>query len=79
MMKLKILNMKEFLKTVNECTGAVRIIHLDGSKEDINNQYGIQMKLRERYAENGNCLTLTLDHLSPKDYLRIVMYYIGDC
>lgn len=34
--KLRILNIKEFLKIVNECTKVVNIIYPNGSKENIN-------------------------------------------
>ena len=49
MMKLRILDMKEFLKAVNGCTGPVRIVDSDGRKENINKEYGIQAKLQAEY------------------------------
>ena len=37
MMKLKIFNMKEFLKVVDTCTGAVNVVYSDGKKVNIKN------------------------------------------
>ena len=71
MMKLRILDMKEFLKAVNGCTGPVRIVDSDGRKENINKEYGIQAKLQADY--------LSLEVPTPADYLSIVNYYVGDC
>lgn len=79
MIKLNILNMKNFLQTVNTCSGAVYILHPDGRKENINKQYNIQNELLRRHQESKNYLPLTLKTESPKDYMTILFYYIGDC
>lgn len=79
MMKLRILNMKEFLKTVNGCTGPVHIVDSEGRKENINKEYGIQAKLQAEYQRNRKMLILCLEVPTPKDYLSIVNYYAGDC
>jgi hypothetical protein len=79
MIKLNILNMKNFLQTVNECSGKVNLLHPDGRKENINKQYGIQNELLQKYRENKYCLPLSLDIPTPKDYISIVSYYAGDC
>lgn len=70
--KLRILNIKEFLKIVN-------IIYPNGSKENINSQYCIQKELRDEYYKNKNILNLYLNIPTFKDYLSIINYYIGDC
>lgn len=79
MIKLNILNMKNFLQTVNECSGMVNLLYPDGRKENINKQYGIQNQLLQKYRENKNYLSLSLDIPTPKDYISIVSYYAGDC
>ena len=79
MIKFNILNMKNFLQTVNACCGAVNLLYPDGKKEDINKHYGIQNQLLQKYRENKNCLLLSLDIPTPKDYMSIVSYYAGDC
>lgn len=40
--KLSILDMKNFLQTVNECNNPVHLLYPDGRKGNINKQYGIQ-------------------------------------
>lgn len=79
MMKLNILNMKNFLEIVNKCKSEVHIICPDGEKLNINRQLTIQNKLLEKYRANKNSLLLTLDIPNPQDYMRIVFYYTGDC
>ncbi len=79
MIRLNILNMKEFLQTVNACSGCVNVMSSDGRKEDINKQYAIQKELLEKYNENKNSLHLSLDIPNSTDYMNIVSYYIGDC
>jgi hypothetical protein len=79
MVKLNIFNMKRFLETVNECSGSINLLHPDGRKVNINRQYDIQNDLLQKYRKNNNCLKLSLDIPSMKDYLRIVYFTIGDC
>lgn len=79
MVKLNVLNMDNFLQTVNSCSDAVNLLYPDGRKENINKQYGIQNELLHKYRENKNCLCLSLDIPSPKDYMSIISYYTGDC
>lgn len=79
MIKLNILNMKGFLQMVNACGGVVNLLQPDGSKENINKQYGIQNELLQRYRENKNFLRLSLDIPTTKDYFSIVSYYTGNC
>ncbi len=79
MIKLNIINMDNFLQTVDECEGAVNLLHPDGRKENINKQYGTQSELVEKYRENKNYLQLSLDIPTPRDYMSIVFFSIGDC
>lgn len=79
MIKVNIFNMNEFLKTVNECVGAVKIIDSDGKKRDITRHDDMQWELRCRHRANRNSLKLTLDVPNSKDYLKIVFFSIGDC
>ncbi len=79
MVKINIINMKSFLQTVNECSGTVNLLHPDGSRENINKQYGLQRELLQEHRENKNWLRLSLEVPALKDYLRIVYFTIGDC
>lgn len=79
MIELRILDMKEFLKTVNCCIGPVNVVGSDGRKENINKEYGIQARIQEKYQRNRNILRLCLEVPTPKDYFSIVNYYAGDC
>ena len=40
---------------------------------------GIQEELLQQHRENKNYLQLSLSVTNPKDYMRIVSYYAGDC
>lgn len=79
MMKLNILNMKNFLETVNMCKGEINMLCSDGKWLNINRQYTLQNDLLKQYKANKKCLRLTLDIPSSHDYMRIVSYYAGDC
>lgn len=79
MLKLKILNMKNFLDTVNSCRGEVCMRDSGGRKVNIREQYGIQSRLMEQYYENKNCLPIVLEVPDPGDYMSVVSYYAGDC
>lgn len=79
MLRLNILNLKGFLKVVNECEGAVKLLYPDGTKKDINKQFEIQSKLLEQHDENQSCSHLILEVRNPEDYYNIVAYYAGDC
>lgn len=78
MFKYDIFNMKEFLKAINECEGAVNMIEPNGLKKNINNRQDIQSELMKRYKKNKNCLSICLDIPEQKDYFSIVCYAIGD-
>ena len=77
--KLNILNMKNFLETVNTCTGKVNMLFPDGKKLNINGEETIQDGLWRQYFQNKNCLRLVLEIPNPTDYMNIVSYYAGDC
>ena len=79
MIKLNILNMKNFLETVNTCKGEVNMLCPDGKRLNISRQYAIQNELQKEYKANKNCLQFTLDIPNPQDYMSIVSYYAGDC
>lgn len=79
MIKVNILDLKNFLETVNRCRGRVMVIGSDGRKTDITRKYGIQREMEKRYRENGRSLRLSLTFEEPKDYLDVVSYYAGDC
>lgn len=79
MIKLNILNMKNFLESVNACKDDVLMLFPDGRKVNLNKQENVQSKLWEQYRENQNCLGLWLEIPNPTDYMRIVSYYAGDC
>ena len=79
MIKVKILNLSGFLKTVNQCRGRVLMIGPDGEKVNITRRYAVQKELTEQYRQNKKCLPLSLAFEEPKDYLAVVCYYAGDC
>lgn len=79
MIKLNILNMDDFLDTVNACKGAVYLLRPDGGKTDINGGKTVQEDLQKQFCRNKNFLRLHLEILEPKDYMSIVMHYIGFC
>lgn len=68
MVKLNILDMKNFIKTVNSCTGKVHMLCPDGKKVNINRERIIQNDLWEMYYRNKNCLRLALEIPNSKDY-----------
>ncbi len=79
MVKLNILNMKNFLDTVNTCSGKVNMLCPDGKKQNINGEEKVQSRLQRQYFQNKNSLQLVLEIPNPTDYMRIVSYYAGDC
>lgn len=79
MIKLNILNMKNFLETVNACNDSIYQICPDGRKVDIHRQHNIQVGLLEKFRKQKNRLSLVLEIPNPKDYMNIVSYYAGDC
>lgn len=79
MVKLNILNMANFLDTVNACTGKVNMLSPDNKKVNINGEEKVQDRLWRQYRQNKNSLRLVLEIPDPKDYMSIVSYYAGDC
>lgn len=77
--KLNILNMKNFLKTVNACSGEVFLFRSEGGKVNMTRDEKVQNSLWKQYLQNGKCLPLILEIPNPKDYLSIISYYAGDC
>lgn len=72
MVKLNILNMENFLDTVNACIGKVYMLCPNGEEK-------IQDSLLRQYFQNKNCLRLILEIPNPTDYMNIISYYAGDC
>jgi hypothetical protein len=76
--KLNIFNIENFLTKVNECSEAINLLYLNKKAKNINKQYGIQNELMKKHKKNNDFLQLSLDISSPKDYLDIVYFTIGD-
>ena len=76
--KLNIFNIDNFFKTVNECRGAINLLHQNMKRETLNKQYGIQDELLKKHRKNKNFLKLSLDIANPKDYMDIVLFTIRD-
>lgn len=79
MITLRIFDMNGFLKAVDECHGAVNLLHANGKKTNINKQAGVQYLLFEKFKENKNFLRLNLHIPVTNDYLRIVYATTGGC
>ena len=77
--KLNILNMENFLDTVNACIGKVYMLCPNGKKQNINGEEKIQDSLWRQYFQNKKSLCLILEIPNPTDYMNIVSYYAGDC
>ena len=77
--KLNILNMENFLDTVNACIGKIYMLCPNGKKQNIKGEEKIQDSLWQQYFQNKNCLCLILEIPNPTDYMNIVSYYAGDC
>lgn len=79
MLKLNILNMINFLKTVNDGSGPVGP-GLPGRKtrgyEQTGKPAGTAFK---NYKDNRLQPKMWIDVAEPADYLKIVCYYAGDC
>lgn len=79
MIKIKIFNMKNFLKELNECIDTVNLLTPDNIIKNINKEYPVQKELFDKYKSNKNCISLSLDITNPKDYMKLVFYSITDC
>ena len=78
MIKLRILNLDSFFEIVNDCDGRVNIIDENGTSTNIAHQIFVQRNLYKQYYKNKKCLDLWLDIPNPKDYFKIVSYYIAN-
>ena len=78
MVKLNILNMKEFLKAVNECTGPVYLLSADGKKVNIHKNEAVQLDLQSKHTTNNRNLSLSLDIPGGKDYMNLVIFSVSD-
>ena len=79
MLKLNILNLDNFLETVNDCTGPVYRLCPDGKKENFCRSFRIQDELRKEYDAHRAQLPIQLEVPVLSDYMHIVSYYAGDC
>lgn len=79
MIKLHIINMKNFLNAVNSCLGKVYLLSPDGGKVNICREETAQNNLWNQYRQNKNYLRLALEIPEPKDYMNVVSSYIGNC
>lgn len=78
MIKLHIINMKNFLNAVNSCLGKVYLLSPDGEKVNICREETAQNNLWNQYRQNKNYLRLALEIPEPKDYMNVVLSYIGN-
>ncbi len=79
MIKLNILNLKNFMEELDQCQGIVYMLGRNGKRDVLGRQPDIHANLKQRYLEGGGCLPLTLEFSDPGDYMRMVSYYAGDC
>lgn len=73
MLKLTTMNLKGFLTELAACCGGVTA-EIAGAPVNLNNT----AQLRRMYEQDGS-LTLELNVSSPKDYMRLACFAIGDC
>lgn len=78
MIKVRIFNMKEFLKAVDGCAGAVHVLEDQGRRVNINKNEEARKALMERFEAEGKYLALSLEIPEPKDYFKVVTYYISN-
>ena len=74
MLKLTTMNLKGFLAELAACCGQVTA-EIAGAPV---NRKQAAAQLRSIYEQDG-CLTLELNVGSPKDYMRLACFAIGDC
>ena len=79
MMKLKILNIRAFLRVVDACRGAVYWVRPDGTRTDIRRRCDLHDRLVQAHRDNGGALTITIRAAEPSDHMALVSYYAGDC
>ena len=71
MLKLNILNLDNFLETVNDCTGPVYRLCTDGKKENFCRAFRIQDELRKEYDAHRAQLPIHLEGPVLSEY-RII-------
>ena len=71
MLKLTTMNLKGFLTELAACCGGV-------TAEIAGAPVNHTAQLRRMYEQDGS-LTLELNVSSPKDYMRLACFAIGDC
>lgn len=78
MIKFRIFNLEGFLKTVDGCAGAVYTVGPKGRECNINKNAAAKKELMERFLKGGRYLLLSLDIPEPRDYFKIITYYISN-
>ena len=68
MMKLNILNIQDFLDTINACRDEVYMICSNGQKVNIRGQYPIQDELHRQYYDHKNQLQIILERITCVSY-----------
>lgn len=79
MIRMNVFRIEQFLQAVNECKGPVHLLHDNGKKENINKHYEAQSRLIQAHRQNKRCLHVALEIPTPRDYMEIVNFTLGDC
>ena len=78
MIKLGIINVEEFLRTVNACEGAVYMINQMADGPISADSMVFRMTCAGSIVTIKGYLKLMLDIPVPSDYMSIISYYAGD-
>lgn len=79
MYKFKILDIKAFLQTVDNCRGEVYLAVENGKMQRIDHVPEAQRELMHSFEMAGKYLPVTLRVAEPSDGIRLACYYAGDC
>ena len=77
MVKLNILNMENFLDTVNACIGKVYMLCPNGKKQNINGEERYRTVCCGNTSKTKTVCGLFLKFRNPTDYMNIISYYGG--
>lgn len=77
MIRLDVIDMKQFLREVDQCSGVVYLCRPGRRKEDIRRNYELQNELGAQYRGNKERLRLNLEIPNTGDYFKIVNFMIG--
>ena len=78
MIKFNILNLKNFWDALAQCQGTVRMLGEDGKQTVLDQRQELCADLTRRYEAGGEYLPLSLSFSCPSDYMRMVLYYVGN-